>query len=429
MGVSVAELRAGSLHSCVKRQEGFYNEEAETMSADALRALQESFLGPLVQFSYENSSHYRAKMDEAGIKPADVVHLEDLPKIPVTRKHETQDLKFEGVMTVPYNKARRIFVSPGPQFYAYGPIPQEANPLLKVYHAIGFRPGDIVLNTFTYHFTPAGINFDESLGAFGCAVIPAGPGQTDLQVDVLSKLAVTGYVGTPSFLTIIAERAREMGLDPRKDFSLEVALSTAESLPEQRRAELQETYGMTVRQLYGSADGLMPCFECWAADGMHIPEIMILEITDPATGAQLPAGEPGAVTASVFNPYRPLLRFSNGDRGVIIPEACRCGRTALRMRFAGRIDEAAKVRGMFVYPEQIAEALERFGVVAAWRAVVSSDARGLDVLTVEVEGTLDDGARDKIADAVRAAVRVRADVVGVPSVSPDGPRLEDQRER
>jgi phenylacetate-CoA ligase len=173
----------------------------------------------------------------------------------------------------------------------------------------------------------------------------------------------------------------------------------------------------------------MPCFECWAADGMHIPEIMILEITDPVSGEALPHGEPGAVTASVFNPYRPLLRFCNGDRGVIIPEACRCGRTALRMRFAGRIDEAAKVRGMFVYPEQIGEALERFGVVAPWRAIVSSDARGLDVFNVEIEGTLDDGAPEKIAEAVRAAVRVRADVIGVPSVSPDGPRLEDQRER
>ncbi|MGZ4206785.1 MAG: phenylacetate--CoA ligase family protein, partial [Actinomycetota bacterium] len=328
----------------MSRTEGFYNEQAETMPADAVRSLQESFLGPLVQFCYERSSHYRARMDEAGVKPDDVKTLDDLPKIPVTRKHETQDLAFEGVMTVPYNEARRIFVSPGPQFYAYGPIPQEANPLLKVYHAVGFRKGDIVLNTFTYHFTPAGINFDESLGAFGCAVIPAGPGQTELQVEVLQKLAVSAYVGTPSFLKIIADRARELGVNPREDFSLECALTSAEALPEQLRAELEDTYGMIVRQLYGSADGLMPCFECWAADGMHIPEIMILEITDPVTGEPLPHGEPGAVTASVFNPYRPLLRFCNGDRGVIIPEPCTCGRTALRMRFAGRIDEAAKVR-------------------------------------------------------------------------------------
>ena len=150
------------------RRHGFYDEAAETLSRDAIRTFQESFLGSLVEFCYENSSHYRARMDEAGVKPADVKTLDELPRIPVTRKHETQDLKFEGIMTVPYNQARRIFVSPGPQFYAYGPIPQKMNPLLKVYHAMGFRPGDIVMNTFAYHLTPAGINFDESLGEFGC---------------------------------------------------------------------------------------------------------------------------------------------------------------------------------------------------------------------------------------------------------------------
>lgn len=406
------------------RRHGFYDETNETLSRAQIRAFQESFLPSLVQFCYENSSHYRARMDAAGVKPADVQTLDDLPQVPVTLKHETQDLAFEGLMTVPYNQARRIFVSPGPQFYAYGPIPQEANPLLKVYHAVGFRRGDIVLNTFTYHFTPAGVNFDESLGAFGCAVIPAGPGQTDLQVDVLAKLAVTGYVGTPSFLRIIADRARELGVDPRADFSLEVALTSAEALPEALRAELQDTYGATVRQLYGSADGLLPCFECWAADGMHVPEMMILEIVDPATGAPLPPGEAGAVCASVFNPYRPLLRFCNGDRGILVDEPCACGRTAVRFRFAGRIDEAAKVRGMFVYPEQIAEGLRRIGV-ERWRAIVSSDERGLDVLTVEAEGATDPATA---AEAVRAQVRVRADVVVVdPGSIAEPGRLLDRR--
>src|SRR5437763_13312378 len=197
------------------RQQGFYDEKAETLSRDEIAAMHWGILGSLVGFAFESSSTYREKFEAAGITPADIRTLEDLPKLPITRKDETQGLKFEGVMTVPYNKARRIFVSPGPQFYAYGPIPQEANPLLKVYHAVGFRPGDIVLNTFAYHLTPAGINFDESLGAFGCAVIPAGPGNTDIQVQVLQQLEGTGYVGTPSFLKIIADTANEMGVKPR----------------------------------------------------------------------------------------------------------------------------------------------------------------------------------------------------------------------
>lgn len=408
-----------------ERTHGFYDEAAETLTPEQLRAFQESFLQPLVQHCYDGSSTYREKMVAAGVKPADVTTLEDLPKVPVTRKHETQDLKFEGVMTVPYNQARRIFVSPGPQFYAYGPIPHKMNPLLKVYHAVGFRPGDIVLNTFAYHFTPAGINFDESIGEFGCAVIPAGPGQTELQVEVLSKLAVTGYLGTPSFLKIIASKAREMGLDPRTDFSLEVGLTSAETLPEALRAEMEQTYDMTLRQLYGSADGLLPCFECWAADGMHVPEMMILEITDEQTGEPLPAGTPGMVTASVFNPYRPLLRFANGDRGMLVDEPCACGRTAVRFRFMGRIDEAAKIRGMFVYPEQIDEALSRLGL-ERWRAVVSTGEDGLDVFSVEVEGDVDPA---KATEALRQAVRVRADVVvcAPGSITEGAGRLIDRR--
>jgi len=404
-----------------ERQQGFYDEKAETLSRDEIASMHWGILGSLVAFCYDNSSTYREKFEAAGITPQDIRSLEDLTRIPVTRKDETQGMKFEGVMTVPYNQARRIFVSPGPQFYAYGPIPLKANPLLKVYHAVGFRPGDIVINTFTYHLTPAGINFDESLGEFGCAVIPAGPGQTELQVEILRELEVTGYVGTPSFLKIVADRALELGVKPRDEFSLECALTSAEVLPEPLRAELQETYGCIVRQLYGSADGLMPCFECWAADGMHVPEIMILEITDPGTGEPLPPGEPGAVTASVFNPYRPLLRFCNGDRGMLIDEPCTCGRTSQRFRFLGRIDESTKVRGMFVYPEQIAEALEPFD--AEWHAVVERDDRGLDRFVIEVQGTAD----ERMAQAVKAKVRVRADVEGVEQLSGEAGHLTDRR--
>ena len=411
------------------RRNGFYDEAAETMTPAARRAMQDGILKGTVEYCYERSSTYREKLDAAGLKPSDISGLADLARIPVTRKHETQDLRFEGIMTVPYNEARRIFVSPGPQFYAYGPIPQQANPLLKVYHAIGFRPGDIVLNTFMYHLTPAGINFDESLGAFGCAVVPAGPGNTELQVQILEKLPVTGYVGTPSFLKIIASKAREMGVDPLKAFSLECALTTAEGLPDALRAELEGTYGCIVRQLYGSADGLMPCFECWAADGMHVPEIMILEITDPETGEPKPAGQAGAVTATVFNPFRPLLRFCNGDRAMLTDEPCRCGRTAQRLRFMGRIDEAAKVRGMFVYPEQIAEVVERCDAGRRWRAVIDRDAGGLDTFVIELEGSLDDATRDRIVEGIRGVVRLRADIAAVPdgSIPAGSKRLEDRR--
>jgi phenylacetate-coenzyme A ligase PaaK-like adenylate-forming protein len=411
------------------RLEGYYDEAAETRPREEIRSLQEGLLSSIVPYCYRGSSTYRAKLDEAGLKPEDVRTLGDLARVPVTHKAETMGELGEGFMTVPYEEARRIFVSPGPQFHAYGEIPQAMNPMLKVFHAVGFRPNDIVLNTFTYHLTPAGIMFDEAISAFGCAVIPAGTGNTDLQVQVLRDLDVTGYLGTPSFLAIILERAHELGVDPASEWSLAAALTSAETLTEGRRAALEGATGAMVRQLYGSADGLLPCYECWAADGMHVPELMILEITDPESGDPVPDGEPGAVTATVYNPYRPLLRFANGDRGMLEPEPCRCGRTAQRFRFLGRIDEARKVRGMFVYPEQIAEAMQRDGVLPVWRAVVEHDEKQLDRLTVEVEGSLDDAMRERLTDRLRRVVRVRPEVVAVPAgtLGEDAGRLVDLR--
>ncbi|MEX2458646.1 MAG: hypothetical protein WD770_06635, partial [Actinomycetota bacterium] len=412
------------------RLQGFFDEAAETRPREEIRSLQEGLLATIVPYCYQGSPTYRSKLDAAGLKPEDVRTLADLARIPVTRKAETQGDMGEGFMTVPYHEARRIFVSPGPQFYAYGEIPQTMNPLLKVFHAIGLRPNDIVLNTFTYHLTPAGIMFDEAMAAFGCAVIPAGTGNTDLQVSILHDLEVTGYLGTPSFLQILVDKAVELGVNPASDWSLAAALTTAETLTEGRREALERATGGMVRQLYGSADGLLPCFECWAADGMHVPEMMILEITDPETGEPLPVGEAGAVTATVYNPYRPLLRFCNGDRGLLFDEPCECGRTAQRFRFLGRIDEARKVRGMFVYPEQIAEAMQREEGLPVWRAVVGHDSSGLDTFAVEVEGMLDDVTRERLTDRLRDVVRVRPEVVAVPagSVGGDAGRLVDRRE-
>lgn len=410
------------------RRAGFLDEAEETMPPEARRAFQESFLPHLVRYAYERVPLYRGKMDEAGVVPGDVRTLADLARLPLTLKDETRDAAFEGVMAVPYNRARRIFVSPGPQFYAYGPVPQEANPLLRVYHAVGFRPGDIVAVTFEYHLTPAGISFDESLAAFGCAVVPAGPHNAELQCEILRALPVTGYVGTPSSLAILAERARALGMDPARDFSLEVALTSAEPLAEPLRAEMQETYGASVRQLYGSADGLLPCYECWAADGMHVPDLMILEITDPTTGERMRAGEPGAVTATVFNPYRPLLRFRNGDRAALTTDPCRCGRTAPRLRLHGRLDEAAKVRGMFLHPDQVEGVMGRLGI-ERWRAVIERGARGRDELRVEVEAAADPALLGRVGEALRGVVRLRAEVVAVaPGSIPAGSRrVEDRR--
>jgi len=285
---------------------------------------------------------------------------------------------------------------------------------------MGLRENDIVLNTFSYHLTPGGFGLEEQLTAAGCAVVPAGPQNSDVQAQILAALPVTGYVGTPTFLRALCDKAS----DPRKEWHLEVAFVTAEKLSEAMREELEARTGAMVRQIYGSADGLLPAYECWAAQGMHLHPDQIIEVVDPSSREPVATGEPGEVLATLPNANRPLLRFANADLVVMRDDPCPCGRTGARIaRVAGRVDESTKVRGMFVYAEQIAEVIARHPSITRWQAVVTrTDA---DQLAVNVEGD----APDALDDELRAMIRVRADVNVVPvGTIPDGAkRLDDQR--
>ena len=389
-----------------------------------------------VQLCWEDSPHYRGKLEAAGLTPNDVNDLNDLARIPITSKKESRGTTL-GTGTIPLGEARRIFVSPGPMFYASQrrsdpPLARGGTPLALAYHAMGFREGDIVLNTFSYHMVPAGFGLEEQLTAAGCAVIPAGPQNSELQAEVLAKLPVAGYVGTPTFLKLLCEKAGQLGIDARKDWHLEIAFVTAEKLPEDLRVELEERTGARVRQIYGSADGLLPAYECWAAQGMHVHPDQIFEVLDVETHEPVPVGVPGEVIATVANPNRPLLRFGNLDLVSMRDDQCPCGRTGPRIeRFVGRTDESTKVRGMFLYPEEIAEALAHFPEVARWQAVIGREARGTDDLRLRVElnGAEPSGLRDRIADAVRGRVRLRAEIDVVPAGTiPEGAkRIEDTR--
>jgi phenylacetate-CoA ligase len=408
----------------------------EALSDDARAAHHSRILREAVEIAWERAPFWRVKLDDAGIAPGDVTGLEDLTRIPLTRKSEMR-ATMAGTGTIPLEEARRIFVSPGPMFYASQrrgdpPYPRGASPLALALHAMGFREKDIVLNTFSYHLVPAGHGIEEQLTAAGCAVIPAGPHNADLQAQVLAKLPVSGYVGTPTFLSLLCDKAAESGGDPRRDWRLEVAFVTAEKLPEELRAELEDRTGATVRQIYGSADGLLPAYECWAAAGMHLHPDQILEVLDPERGLPAAPGEPGEVVATVAAVNRPLLRFANGDLVSLRDDPCPCGRTGPRIaRFVGRADETTKVRGMFVYPEQLDEVIRRHPEVTRWQAIVQRSPSGTDAFSVRVEisGAEPNGLRERIAAGIRGLVRLRADVEVVPSGTiPDGAkRVEDRR--
>jgi phenylacetate-CoA ligase len=407
----------------------------ETATDDERRAHHDEVLRETVRIAFDSVPFYRDRLEAGGIAPDDVRGVEDLPRIPITTKKEAGQAML-GLGVFPLQDATRIFVSPGPHFYASqrrsDPPPERGKtPLALPFHAMGFREGDIVLNTFSYHLTPGGHGLEHQLIAAGCAVIPAGPQSTDLQAQVLAKLEVTGYVGTPTFLKLLCDKAGELGIDPGKDWSLQVAFVTAERLPEELRAELEERTGARVRQIYGSADGLLPAYECWAAEGMHLHPDQILEVLGLETHEPAAMGEPGEVVATVANPNRPLLRFANLDLVSLRDDPCPCGRTGPRIaRFVGRADESTKVRGMFVYPEQLAEVIARHPEVARWQAVIAKNEQGADDFRIAVELTVPaDGVTDRIAEGIRGLIRLRAEVDVVPSgtIPDDAKRIDDRR--
>jgi phenylacetate-coenzyme A ligase PaaK-like adenylate-forming protein len=412
---------------------------SESMSAAERRVRHDAVVRETLRLVWSGDSPYRTKLEAAGLGPSDDLGLDDLGRIPILRKDEPGSATV-GLGSIPLRQARRIYVSPGPKFYASArrddPPPERGKtPMALAFHAMGFRERDIVLNTFSYHLVPGGHGFDQQLATNGCAVIPAGPQNTDLQAQVLASLPVAGYVGTPTFLKLLCDKADALGISTKDDWSLEVAFVTAERLPESLREELEARTGARVRQIFGSADGLLPAYECWARSGMHLHPDQVLEVLDPETWEPVEAGIPGAVVATTAaNPSRPLLRFANLDLVELRDDPCPCGRTGPRLaRYVGRMDESTKVRGMFVYPNQIGEVLGRHAEVARWQAVVERAPNGTDDFTVRVELAGDEppppDLAERIAEGIRGLVRLRADIEVVRrGTIPEGaPALEDRR--
>ncbi|MCA1323996.1 phenylacetate--CoA ligase family protein [Herbaspirillum sp. alder98] len=372
-----------------------------------------------------------------GVDAAAVRSRDDLAHLPVTRKSDLKELQslespFGGLNTTPTRQLRRLFVSPGP---IYDPEGHSADwwRFSSPMHALGLRPGHIVQNCFAYHFTPAAFMVEGAAARLGCAVIPAGIGQTELQVHAMTALRPDAYVGTPSFLRIIIEKALEMGADIS---SVRRALLSAEALPPSLRSWFHAHGVPLVLQLYASADIGNIAYET-ATDGvvnpgMLLDEELILEIVRPGTGDPVPAGEVGEVVVTSFNHDYPLLRFGTGDLSAIIEGRSPCGRTNTRIKgWMGRADQTTKVRGMFVHPAQVAEVLRRHGEVLRARLVVSGEMAN-DVMTLHCE--VGDAANpgfdvSALAATLREVTKLRGEVLlvapgGLPN---DGRVIEDAR--
>jgi phenylacetate-CoA ligase len=405
----------------IDRKRGFHDEEQERMGVKERADFTRRILRETVQYAYEKAPAARRKMDEAGVRPGDVLEVADLAKIPTTRKADLKniqktELPFGGLAAFPPRGMRRIYVSPGPTFDPEGREETHWR-WEKAFVAAGFRPGDIVQNTFMYHFSPAGLMFDEALICIGCTVIPAGVGNTELQVQVLRDLGVTGYVGTPSFLMTILEKAKETGVVPGDGLKLQVALVAAEMLPESLRKRFQDEFGIQVRQAYGTADVGSLGYECFEAKGMHINDEIVMELLDPASGKQVAPGEIGEVVVTLPNAAYPLVRFATGDLSIQTSDPCPCGRTSARLlRIVGRVDQVTKVKGMFVHPEQVSQLEKRVPEVTAAQLIISRTGHEdrmtiCAVLGSEILPT--DALREKIAETARELTRLRGEVVFV----------------
>ncbi|MGO8919185.1 MAG: phenylacetate--CoA ligase family protein [Stellaceae bacterium] len=367
----------------------------------------------------------------ADIEPHAVTSRQALAALPVTRKHQLLELQkkalpFGGLVAAPPGKLARIFMSPGPIYDPEGRRPdywRMARPLF----AAGFRAGDLLLNCFSYHLTPAGSMMETGAQALGCAVIPGGTGQTEQQLRAIADLRPVGYVGTPSFLRIILEKGRESGADVS---SLKRALVSGEAFP----PALQSTvagYGVSAFQAYGTADLGTIAYETVGREGLVVDEGIILEVVRPGTGEVLAEGEVGEVLVTTLTPDYPLIRFGTGDLSAILPGTSPCGRTNQRIKgWMGRADQTTKVKGMFVHPEQIAEAVKRHGEIIRARLVVTHDGQN-DVMTLkaEVAAGTDAAFARRLAESLAAVTKLSGAVELVPpgSLLNDGKVIEDAR--
>jgi phenylacetate-CoA ligase len=385
----------------VKTRKDEFFDELETMSPTSRRRYLDKKLSEKIAYAYRHASAVKKLFDKAGIAPDKVRKVKDLEKLPVTRKTDLLEMQkaalpFGGIPTVPPGKIERVFISPGP---IYEIQPSRVKWFAKSFWAAGFRNGDVVINTFTYHMSPAGILFHEAIRDCGATVVVAGTGNTDLQIQIMQDLRVTGFVGTPSFLNTVIKRAEEMGHKVKKDLSIKRAWFTGEMLPPSLRKTFENDYGIDTFQAYAVTEpGGAIAYECHQKSGMHLMDEYVTEIVDPESGRQLGPGEVGEiVTTQLQNKDWGLIRFGTGDLSSYVTEPCPCGRTAYRITgIVGRAGDAVKVRGMFVVAKQAEQAIMSFNQVTRYRLIVGR-RQHRDEMTLKVE-LKDSGVdRDKLA--------------------------------
>ncbi len=352
-----------------------------------------------------------------GLDVTGVDSREALARLPVLRKQELLERQqagrgrdaFGGFSALGWGalrpagrRALKVFSSPGPIYEPEGELPDYWR-MSRALFAAGIRPGDLVHNAFSYHFTPAGSMMEDGARTLGCTVFPAGTGQTEQQVRAMRDLQPSAYVGTPSFLKIILDKTAELGLPPPP---LKTALLSGEAFPTSLRDWLAGR-GLQAYQCYATADLGLVAYETSAREGLVVDEHVILEIVRPGTSQPVPEGEVGEVVVTTLNPGYPLIRFGTGDLSAVLPGPCPTGRTNTRIRgWLGRADQVTKVRGMFVHPSQVDEIVRRHPEVLRARLVIGGEmARDEMTLWAEAAPGMDEAGRSALCDRLRHSIR------------------------
>jgi len=370
----------------------------------------------------------------AGVDASAITSRTALAHLPVTRKHELLERQqagraanvFGGFSALHFGAAMpRVFASPGTIYEPEG-TRRDYWRMARAMYGAGFRPGELIHNSFSYHFVPAGSMMETGAHALGCTVFAGGTGQTEQQVQAMAELQPAGYIGTPSFLKLIVERAAEMGVALP---TVTKALVSGEAFPPSLRDWFTER-GIAGYQCYATADLGLIAYETSAREGLVLDEGVIVEIVRPGTGDPVPEGEVGELVVTTLNPDYPLVRFGTGDLSAVLPGTCPTGRTNSRIKgWMGRADQTTKVRGMFVHPGQVATIARRFPQVLRARLVVSGEMAN-DQMLLQVETTeTAEGLARQLGDAIREVTKLRGEVQMVPpgSLPNDGRVIEDAR--
>jgi phenylacetate-CoA ligase len=365
-----------------------------------------------------------------GVDPANITSRAALARLPVLRKSELPALHkasppFGGFVGRHPGSFSRLFTSPGPIFE---PETTHADPWrgARALFAAGFRPGDVVLNTFSYHLTPGGFIFDASARALGCAVIPAGPGNTEAQFELIEAYRPVGYSGTPDFLKILLDAAASTNRDVS---SIKRALVSGAAFPKSLQDDIKSR-GVDAYQAFGTADLGLIAFETPARDGMTVNEDLIMEIVRPGTGDPVTDGDVGEIVVTSLDPDHPWIRLALGDLTAALPGHSACGRSNMRIKgWMGRADQTTKVKGMFVRPEQVAEIGKRHPELGRLRLVVTREGEA-DAMTLRAEcAAPSEALQSDIALTLRAVTKLSGavELVTTGALPNDGKAISDER--